>query len=153
MNNPAEQQLIRNGETGLLIDNPQSFANALNWLTDHPEQYQRLSRNAATEIRHRFSIHRTYTTINEHYTTVLLEKKKTFDFQNIFGVTPGDWFRSCQDDERWRFSDIPTKITSGTSIGPHYLYEQTKGSVFHYSRTFPDDPRLTIWVNNLKHHR
>jgi len=153
LDNPAERQLIRNGETGLLIDSPKSFADALSFLTNHPDQRQRLAMNAATEIRHRFSVTNTCNTLNLHFAAVIGEEKRSFDFRSIFGNRPADWFRSCQGEQIWRFTDMLTDTPSNTHVGPHYLYEMTKGSAFHYHSTFPEDPRLAAWVKNLENHR
>ncbi len=148
LGNPAERQLIRDGENGLVIDSPKSFADALSWLAKNPDECQRLSTNAATEVRRRFSIANTCASLNLHYTAVTGEEKKTFDFRNIYGNKPADWFRSSQDDEIWRFPDTLTNSLP-IPLGPHFLYEKNKGSVFHYHRTFPDDTQLAAWAKNL----
>ncbi|WP_306605874.1 glycosyltransferase family 4 protein [Azonexus sp.] len=153
MDNPAERQLVRDGETGLRITSPQHFADALRWLVDNPEHYLRLAKNAAAEVRHRFSVDRTCNGLDTHYTTVVDEEKKSFDFCSIFGQGPADWFRSCQGEQIWRFPDRLTDIPACILEGPHYLYELTKGSVFHYHRAFPDDPRLAAWSRNLNQRR
>lgn len=148
LDNPAERQLVCDGETGLCVSNPENFADAIRWLAEHPGERQRISANAASEVRHRFSISHTHHALSQHYATVAQEDKRTFDFRSVFGHRPADWFRACQGDEAWRFPDEVSDAAPSLP-GPHYLYENTKGSVFHYHRTFPLDPRLAAWAKHL----
>ncbi len=149
LDNHAERHLVRHGETGLLVKTPENFARALNWLNDHPEERLRLSANAAAEIRNRFSCSHTHRALNRHYAKVSQEEKSSFDFRTVFGHHPADWFRACQGEETWRFPDNRPDNAAPLSPGPHHLYEKTKGSVFHYHRTYPSDPRLAAWAKNL----
>jgi hypothetical protein len=148
LGNPAERAVVRHGETGLVVDGPASFANAVDWLATRPTERRRLSANAALDVRDRFAVSRTADRLQEHYRAVLGEDKRTFDFRPIFGETPSDWFRFCQGGEAYRFSD--TDPVMEISPGPHFLYERTKSSVFHFQDCFPDDPRLARWARRLE---
>lgn len=150
INNPAERQLIRHGETGLLVDSPVEFSSALRFLAENPDKRRQMANRAAEETRLRFSIETTHTNLNAHYAEVLQEQKKEFDFKGIFGNHPADWFRSCQDEDTWRFPDMLPDIAACSARGPHYLYEKNKSSVFHYQRTFPNDHRLAAWAKQLE---
>lgn len=143
--NPAERHLVTNKETGLWVNNPKHFSETLNWLTENPQEYQRISKNAAADVRTRFSVSKTLTQLNQNYSTILLEKKRSFDFRPIFGHDPAEWFRSCQGEQIWRFQDIIKEPQTPSTPGPHYLYEKSKGSVFHYHKKFPSDSRLAAW--------
>lgn len=145
--NPAERALVRHGETGLIVDNPGMFATAIDWLSTHPAERRHLSVNAAREVRERFAIGRTADRLLKHYRAVLDEDKRRFDFRPIFGGTPAQWFRACQGDETWRFPDEDKPVEAPR--GPHYLYEKTKGSVFHYHDCYPKDVRLAQWARRL----
>lgn len=148
MDNPAERQLVRHGETGLRITNPQQLNDALRWLEQNPESYLRLAKTASTEVRHRFSIAQTSKSLSSYYIAVSNEEKKIVDFRQIFGNAPADWFRSCQDNHIALFPDV-VQASNHTTHDLHFLHEKNKGSVFHYQRTFPNDPRLSAWANNL----
>ncbi len=149
LDNPAERHLVRHGETGLRITSPESFADALNRLAEDPEERHRLSANAATEIRDRFSGSHTHRALNRHYAEVAPEAKRPFDFRAVFGHQPADWFRACQGEEISRFPDDVSDNPPPPELGPHHLYEYSKGSVFHYHRTFPFDRRLATWAKHL----
>ncbi len=152
LDNPAERHLVQHGETGLVVDSPATFARALTDLAAQPEERFRLSANASREIRERFSIQRTASALLSHYQAVLEEKKWPFDFRPVFGMTPADWFRTCQGVDAWRFPDdeASEELPLISVQGPHYLYEKTKSSVFHYRDVYPDDQRLQCWAKRLE---
>jgi len=147
LDNPAERHLVENGENGLVVSNPKEFADALAWLHAHPEECRRLSAAASRKVRGMFSIGITSERLARHYWDLMTESKRLYDFRPIFGDTPADWFRSCQGQEAWRFRDDGGVDLQGEP--PHVLFERTKGSVFHYHRTFRADPRLASWAKGM----
>jgi glycosyltransferase involved in cell wall biosynthesis len=149
LDNPAERALVRHEDTGLVVRDPASFAHAIERLTRDTRLRHRLSAHAAREVRDRFSITRTADALRTHYDAVMREDKRPMDFRAVFGNTPADWFRSCQGDEQWRFDDDAPQNTD-KEAPPLQLLERTKGSVFHYRDTFPDDPRLARWARTLE---
>ena len=150
LNNPAERLLVRNGETGVLVDGPDAFAAALSWLAANPDERARLSHNASREVRRRFAVNRTADQLDSQYQAVLAEPKRRHDFRPVFGEAPADWFRTCQGGESWRFRDDGAVDLGGSP--PHFLFEHSKGSALHYHRAFPDDPRLAAWADGLADH-
>ena len=149
LDNPAELHLVTHGETGLIVNSPASFADAIDWLTARPADYARLSLNACRFVRGRFAVSRTVDELNGHYQAVLTEEKRTFDFRPIFGTEPADWFRACQGTEAWRFGgDAPPRTP--TDRGPDFLYERSKSSVFHYRSIYETDERLARWAQQLE---
>lgn len=149
LDNPAERYLVTHLETGVVVDGPAAFADALDWLTAHPEERARLSANAARTVRTRFTVGRTVDNLMAHYQTVLAESKRPYNFRVIFGREPADWFRACQGDEAWRFSDSGASERA-VGPGPSFLYERTKSSVFHYRAIYPSDARLARWAQQLE---
>jgi L-malate glycosyltransferase len=149
LDNPAERHLVAHMHTGLVIKGPVEFADAVDWLAAHPEEWTRLSSAACRTVRARFSVARTVEGLNGYYRSVLKEDKRSFDFRPIFGAEPADWFRSCQGTESWRFEAGGT-LSSSAGRGPEFLYEKTKGSVFHYQHVYPTDARLTRWAHELE---
>lgn len=148
LDNPAERHLVQHMETGLVVNSPGEFADALDWLATHQMERARLSVNAAATVRSAFAIERTADGLQCHYEAVRAEDKRSFDFRPVFGQEPADWFRSCQGDEVRRFSnDSHSRQVVGR--GPEFLYERTKSSVFHYRTIYPTDRRLASWAQAL----
>ena len=149
LNHPAERHLVTHDETGVIIDSPASFADALDWLATHPSEYARLSSNASRSVCARFAVSRTVDELNAHYQAVAAEEKCPFDFRPIFGIEPADWFRVCQGNEAWRFGGDHQRQASADR-GPAFLYERTKSSVFHYRAIYDRDERLARWAQQLE---
>lgn len=150
LNNPAERQVVDHMNTGLIVQGPVDFADAIDWLAAHPDEWTRLSSAASQTVRARFSSARLVETWNGYYRAVLNEEKRSFDFRPVFGPEPADWFRSCQGTESWRFETGRQPISSAVGRGPEFLYEHTKGSVFHYRKVYPTDARLNRWAQDLE---
>ena len=149
LDNPAERHLVTHLETGVVVDGPAAFADALDRLAAHPDERARLSANAARTARTCFAAERTADGLMTHYQAVLAEDKRSYDFRPVFGREPADWFRACQGDEVWRFSDNDA-LNGTTGFNPAFLYEKTKSSVFHYRAIYPSDARLARWAQQLE---
>lgn len=147
LDNPAERCLVEHGRTGLVVTNPTSFAEALRFLMTHPKERASLSAEAARSVRERFAIDVTYRSLLGHYMTLMTEDKCRYDFAPVLGAQAADWFLSAQGDEAWRFKDDGSVDLSGDL--PYALRENSKGSVFHYARSFPEDRRLAGWAASM----
>lgn len=148
LDNPAEQHLVRHGETGLVVSGPADFAVALRRLAAQPAERQALAYAASHDIRQRFDVGHTTAQLRSHYQAVLAEPRRSIDLRPAFGPAPADWFLACQDSEPGRFSADGTVDLSGTP--PHFLFEPSKGSVRHFQRSFPDDARLAAWARAIE---
>lgn len=147
LDNPAERFLVRHGETGVVVDSPRAFADAIVDLARRPEWRARLARAASLDVRTRFAVGGTAERLNAHYRALMGEEKRTWDFRGVFGAAPADWFLACQGQEAWRFRDDGCVDLNGHP--PHSLFERSKGSALHYHRYFPDDPKLKGWAADL----
>ena len=76
-------------------------------------------------------------------------KKRDVAFSEIFGGDPAEWFLSCQKDRSVFAEDGSIDLSGGDAPG-YGLLEDTKGTVFHFSKYFPDNLRLKQWADNLK---
>ena len=149
--NPAERCLVRHRETGIIVNNPAEFGAAISWLAANSLERSRIAENACRTVRKRFSAERMRSRLERHYKAVLSEAKRVFDFRPVFGTSPADWFRACQGESACLFGDEDDS-GAGHSLpfeGPAYLYEKTKGSVFHYHDIFPSDRRLQNWAREI----
>ena len=149
LDNPAERQIVDDHNTGLIVRSPVEFAEAIQWLSNNPDERQRLGSQAAKSVRERFSVEKMEASLNSRYQEILSMEKREIVFSEIFGTDPAEWFLSCQGDRSVFAED--GNIHSGGGIPLSYgLFEQTKGSVFHFSEYFPDDLKLKLWAKNLK---
>jgi glycosyltransferase involved in cell wall biosynthesis len=149
LDNPCERQIVDDGVTGLVVHSPHEFAQAIRWLNNNPADRRRLASRAAQSVRERFSAEKMEVSLNAHYRHVLSMEKRKIVFSEIFGADPAEWFLSCQDDKSF-FGDDGTVHSNGRASLPHALFEKTKGTAFHFSAYFPNNPKLKLWAKNLK---
>lgn len=149
LNNPAERYIVGDHDTGLIINSPKDFADAIRWLYENPVERQRLGNNAAKSVRERFSIEKMEISLNKYYQKILSMDKRKIVFSEIFGTNPVEWFLSCQDN-KGIFSEGGNIHFDNNVIISHGLFEKRKGTVFHFSEYFPDNLELKLWADNLK---
>lgn len=148
LDNPAERFIVEDKISGVIVRSPEEFAEAIEWLSNAPEERQRLGKRASESVRERFSVERMHALMNAHYLTMLDWDKERIIFTDIFGSSPSEWFLSCQR-EKSVFMENGQIDLQGKA--PAYgWFERTKGTVFHFCEYFPEDWRLKQWAENLE---
>ena len=149
LDNPAECQIVTNLKTGLIVRSPGEFAAAIQWLADNPAERQRIGAQAAQSVREKFAIENIETAFNTHYRNILAVEKRKIAFMDIFGSNPAEWFLSCQQNKDIFAEDGSIRQPCNQPL-TYGMFEKNKGSVFQFSRYFPDDKILKQWAKNLK---
>lgn len=150
LNNPIESSIVKNGETGIVVDSPAAFALAIKRLHDDSQLRRRMSEAASADVRSRFSIDVTERQLREHYLRLLDKPKRRLDLRNYFGSTPWEWFSSCLGEYRSLFSLENIDTSRQERLKLPVLYEKSKSSVFQFRHYFPDDPLLKRWSEILE---
>ena len=127
---------------------PSEFNKAIHWLSNNPLERYEMGLRAAEKVRNKYSLEIMANLFGEHYQEVYIENKREIDFAKIFGITPSEWFISCQRESDIFLNDGSINISSINML-PHYLFEKSKGSVFHFHSNFPSDNLLRKWSENL----
>lgn len=159
----AEGYIVKNKVTGLLVDNEQEYINAIEYLYKNPHERISMGRNAREYAENHFSVERTTAKFNEIYNQLMREpkqkrvfRKRLFQEHNISvssSLMGSDVFINSMGDSVEEF------FISATSKNIDELFEadsriancapamkaETRGSVFHYSRVFPEDFILRFW--------
>lgn len=148
LNNPAENCLVRDGKTGLIINSPEEFAHAIVWLKNNPGARLQIGQQAAKYVQDHFPPQKMISSLQRHYLSIMDLPKKQIDFQEVFGSTPTEWFLRCQR--------TPEVFLLKEGIGmidylskPGFL-ERTKGSVYHFKRHSPHDGGLQQLAESLE---
>lgn len=149
LDNPAERQIIDDYHTGLIVHSPDEFAEAIQWLSENPDERQRLGSQAAKSVRDRFSAEKMEASLNTYYRKILSMEKRKIVFSEIFGTDPSEWFLSCQGNKSIFTKEGNIHLDDGTALS-YGLFEKKKGTVFHFSDYFPDNLELKLWAKNLK---
>jgi glycosyltransferase involved in cell wall biosynthesis len=150
LDNPAECQIVDDHNTGLIVHTPDEFAKAIQWLSENPDERQRLGIQAAESVREKFSVEKTEATLNTYYRKILFMEKRKIAFSEIFGTDPAEWFLSCQGNKSFFAKDGCIHQDEDTTLS-YGLIEKSKGTVFHFSEYFPDNLKLKSWAKNMNH--
>lgn len=146
LDNPAENNIVEHMKNGMIVRNPTEFAEAIQWLSNNPDERQNMGKRAASSVRDRFHISRMVDGFDSLYKRIIKLDKRCITFKEIFGNDPADWFLCCQE--------YPAVFTEGMQIkdqlAVYGYFEKTKGSVFHFQHNFPDDQRLRKWAEKMK---
>ena len=148
LDNACERHIVDDHKTGLIVNSPYEFAEAMDWLYYNPDKRKKLGKQAARSVRKRFTAKTMEASLNRHYQSLMTVEKREVVFADIFGSDPADWFLSCQENKSIFAKD--GNINFCNSISKKYiLFEKSKGSVFHFNDYFPDNLNLRLWAKNL----
>lgn len=148
LDNPSESHIVEHDRTGLIVRTPEDLAREMAWLASSPADRSRLAEAAATMVRGHYTYSRMAAAFDQHYREIIVRKKRSHAFRDIFGPTPADWFLAFQPENSY-FSLDGEAVLPPAGEQPS-LYERTKGSVFHFLDYFPGDPRLSSWGEKLR---
>ncbi len=148
LNNPAERYIVEHGVTGLILSSGDELPTAMDWLSHNPDERCAIGDRASHAVRQKFTCAALGSAFRRHYLSVKNEAKMAVSFPDIFGSNPADWFLRCQGESKLYGADGTLNLLPNQDI-PHDQFEHSKGSVFHFHRQFPDDPRLGAWSKAL----
>lgn len=146
LDNPAESRIVTDGRTGLVVNNPGEFAEALSDLIKRPEQRLALAQQSAEFARNRYTFAEMSAGLNAHYLDLMNTEKRHHAYAAAFGARPCDWFKAFQSPNGPYADD--GSLATGADLA-HGEFEHSKGSVFHFMKYFPDNPRLRAWSRAL----
>lgn len=136
LNNPCEAAIVEDGKTGIVVESPEYFAEAVECLSNNPAEWRRLSYNASHFIRETFTPEKMATAMEVYYRLMIFQNKRKINFKEILGSRPSEWFLACQRKSSAVVSDIEKEYSQFNR------YDLTKGSIQHFLRYFPDDDEL-----------
>lgn len=139
-NQCVEQYIIDNGETGLLINAPYEYGEAVKYLYDNPSKAKEMGSRAREAVLKKYDIEKNRLRFTETCECAAMYEKKIHRFDGFFYGEPSDWFLSCAGESRSCFEDNIFE-----ELG-EIFYEPTKGSPTHYHNYFPQDRRLYEWA-------
>jgi L-malate glycosyltransferase len=138
LNNLCEMAIVEDGKTGLVVDSPETFACAVEWLSNNPEERRRLSGNASRFVRDTFTSEKMAKAMTSQYRKVRVQNKRSIRFKEPLGSRPPEWFLACQRRGTDPVTDIENEYCQ------YNRYDTTKGSIQHFMRYFPDDEELKL---------
>ncbi|BCZ48617.1 hypothetical protein psyc5s11_46840 [Clostridium gelidum] len=161
LNQCTEKYLVKNMETGIVVNNEKEYGNAIRYLYENVDERIRIGNNARTYVLEKFSLKNTIMNLNKSYECVMKTEKKDFSFKTILGSTPSEWFLSCLGDDKQIFKNgiQSLKCNNYEEILENQqqiqncrqiLKEKNKSSIYQFQRYFKDDKFLSYWKNVLE---
>jgi hypothetical protein len=147
LDNSCERRIVEHGVTGFVVHDATELADTVEWLANHPEQRIAISKRATETVRQTYTYQKMEESFGHLYSDLMESEKYTFDFDDVFGRNPADWFRSFLRDAA-AFGDQGSVRLPDTKLR-HAMLEPSKGSAFHYAAEFPQDQVLTAWTSVL----
>ncbi len=156
LNQNCEKYLVKHNETGFLADDKYHYSEIIKYLYDNPDERLRIGSNAQKIFLNEFSMKKNINQMREGFSDVLFEDKKEFNFQDIFGKEPYQWFLSCLGEERRLFEDslnenlmrddlIAAEIKNKIKNCRGILREKSKSSIIQFAEYFQGDKNLKFW--------
>lgn len=149
LDNFVEKHIVKHLFTGVVVRSPSDFNDAIQYLLDHPAERLRMSENARIDVTSRFSLAHTSNQLMAIYDRVMHLPKRRYEFKDVFGETPSDWFKFGLGRLANLFPEPPFATGQEMRRKHPIFYEETKSSVFHYLKYYPADKYLQYWAKLL----
>lgn len=159
LGNPAEMCIVKDKTTGLVMRDasPESFTDILDWIIAKPTEVAKIRERCIRVSRLLYNYRETADQFEYLYSKVMKEPKKTFDFTQIFGNEPHNWFKSFQEypdsyheEDTGSVYNLPYSVSrSGNPCKDAVIFAEGKGSVKNYARYFPEDKLLREWSSRV----
>lgn len=158
LNHLSERYIIKNGKTGILVNNKEEYGSAIRYLYKNPGIRKEMGVKARDYVMKEYKKSKILQSFYSNIDFLMKQSKKRVCFKDTMGSTPAEWFISCLGQDTYRFArsflagvdgQTPEIKKSILNCSP-LLKGQNKSSVFHYAREFPGDPMLKIWANIIK---
>jgi L-malate glycosyltransferase len=137
LNQGAEKHLVRNRDTGFLVESKCEYATVIGSLFQDKMLRKRIGVSARNYVLTNLNVTNTVEKLNGAYDWLMVWGKRKYDFDAAIGDTPYKWYQSgippCGIDE----------------VLPH-LYDDSKSSILQWHKQFPDDKDITedaAWTN------
>lgn len=150
LNQCAEKYLIKNMETGILVNSIDEYKKSMKYLYTHPEERYRIGQNARKFVLEKFSQRKTVEKLHKVYDEIINKDKKIYDFKDVFGECPYEWFLTCLGSEKETFiksleNDGYLENSGKMKTDLTILKDNNKSSINHFVKYYPDDKKLKYW--------
>ena len=174
------RNLVLDRETGLVVHNEQEYAQAIEYLYNHPEERRRLGENARAYARRFFGAKNAAAQMNRIYTSMMGFTKRqrspilaaaahqqnlrpgklsvssaspSTSGAHLFAISLGSYgapFLTSLYSENESETLAADEEMAGWA-GSYLMTSMGYGSVFHYRSAYPDDPYLHLWCGLMLH--
>ncbi len=148
LDHPVEKIIVQDQVTGLVVSNSRQFAQAMEYLNANPGQRVKLGQAASDWVRRNFSSPGISAKFDQAFSSLMNRDKSIIDFTGALGTSSTEWFLAGQSDPDIFLNNKP--LPSSKSDKRPTFFEKTKGSVQHFSQTFPHNDDLKKWAQRIQ---
>ena len=147
----AEKHIVVNNKTGFLINSIDDYVSKIKLLYENKELRKRLGKAARKHVLDKFSLKSTVDKLHEVYNEVDFCEKKHFNFREVFGDAPFQYFISGLSpmDDKLIQKAINNDFDKFKENCPIILQEENKSSIRHFYRVFPEEENFKKLINIL----
>ncbi|WP_129670943.1 glycosyltransferase family 4 protein [Candidatus Chloroploca sp. Khr17] len=160
---PGVRALVEDGVTGLVVEREADYAAAITWLYQHPDERERLGRNAQAYARRTFAPERLVRQFADLFAMQMAHPKRTplwAENTSEYTFNPAAQFLVALGEHAAPFAVSRSgppgdqRDTAEAAIAAcSDLLASGEGGIFHYRNTYPDDPYLRLWAGLVLAHR
>lgn len=155
-NGVVEKSIIQNQFDGILVDSVDMFVDTINEFINNEEYRIRIGTNARKTVLQKYDLEKNVERFTEVIEDLIKENKRFRSFDSVIGSDPYSWFLSaCKKQEQdlfhsllQRTSDILNQADNINNMADIFK-GHSKGSVFQFYRTFPQNKELQKICNAL----
>ncbi len=151
LNQCGEKHIIKHMENGIIVDNKEEYGKAVNYLYKNPDERKRLGDNAKKDAFTELSPHNTMTKLHYEYNNIIKKSKKCYNFEDIYGIQPYQWFLKGLGKDRSIFEGCTVTKTDDKDFkenvknSSEILKGNTKSSIPHFFKYNQNDEVLKYW--------
>jgi L-malate glycosyltransferase len=163
LSNRMENQMVKNGVTGMVVNNKEEYGNAIKKLYGNKELRAALSKNAKEYARKTFSLEVLKQEWEKVFEEILMVPKTArkweidkpnadISVKDVFLESLGEYgqeFISYCNAVSANEKETHSKKIKKLSESPIWQ-ARTRGTVYHYHEFFPDDDHLAVWSRLMK---
>lgn len=143
-NNNVEMRIIKDGINGYVISNVDEYADELYYLYNHPDIRKDIGAKEYDYVLEYYSCIDNYKRFERLIDKVIEQPRKIFEFKDVIGVTPYEWFMTFTGDDKDFFEQV-TNYPDNEYVNCKAIYkERKKSSIRHFLDYFYDDVKLNL---------
>ena len=146
LNQGTEKYIINDGVDGLLADDIDQYADYIEKLAKDEQMRRTLGERAAYNVYKKYDFQQNLICYVSVLEKVMHHNKSKRVFKDVLGETPYNWFESAINV---RDQEVISK-RRWVELQPIFR-EESKSSIFHFAKCYPDDEKLQILSKELHH--
>lgn len=147
--NKPEQCIITEGKNGFLVGAPEEYALRIEQLRNSSGLREQIGKQARESVIQRYSCEQNRDSFLNSMKQAMQNPKRKYEFSQIFGKTPYDWFLSCTGKDWEIFQEYRDDRKGKEEVMREFLLhcnpiykELTKSSISHFASYYPEDSCL-----------